>query len=64
MTVQELIEKLSKVSNKNMEVFFQDPNSHGGPFCVGSFKTETADEDEYPDDWNMPEGYTFVLLEN
>lgn len=63
MTVQELIQQLSQL-NPDLTVMFQDPNANGGPFSVTRLQVHTAAEDEYPEDWNMPEGFTFVLLES
>lgn len=62
MKVKELIEKLSDL-DQDLEVMFQDPNAHGGPFSVQRLSVDIAEDGEYPEDWNMPEGYTFVLLE-
>ena len=61
MKVKEVIEKLLK-QNPESEAMFQDPN-HGGPFSVGRVSAQVS-EGEFPDDWDMPEGFEFVLLES
>ncbi len=63
MKVGEVIKQLSKL-DQNLDVMFQDPNANGGPFSVEKIHVEVADEDEYPEDYCMPEGYTFALLES
>ena len=46
-----------------LDVLFQDPNSNGGPFSVESAQLRIAAKDEFPEDFDMPEGFTFILLE-
>ena len=62
MKVKDLIQQLL-LQNQEQDVMFQDPNARGGPFSIERVSVEVADEDEYPEDYNMPEGYTFVLLQ-
>lgn len=62
MKARELIEQLLKMDQEE-NVMLQDPNAHGGPFSVMKVTRQTS-QGEYPTDWNMPEGYTFILLEN
>jgi len=54
--------KLVAIRNSNIEVFFRDPNSNQGPFEVGQVAQCEAEEDEFPESWNMPEGFVFVEL--
>jgi len=64
MKIFELAERLKAIYDEHgdIEVFFRDPNSWQGPFEVGQVTQRTAEEDEYPEDYNMPEGYKFVEL--
>jgi hypothetical protein len=66
MKIQELIDALTniKADKGNIDVLFEDPNNHYGPYSVESVTVDAADKDEYPDDFGMPEGFTFVLLTN
>jgi hypothetical protein len=61
MKVKNIIEQLSKL-NPELDGMFQDPN-HGGPFSVESIQT-CVSEGEFPNNWNMPEGFEYVLLRN
>ncbi len=67
MTIDEMLVSLTNLKDAHgggdIQVMFKDPNSNGGPFGVSTATIEIAEEDEYPEDWNMPEGFTFVLLE-
>lgn len=66
MTIIELVKKLKVIHDKHgdIEVMFQDPNSGEGPFAVEVVSRCVAEEDEFPEDWNMPEGFEFVELKN
>jgi len=66
MTILELANQLKAIYDLHgdIEVFFTDPNSDQGPFAVGSTDFRVAEEDEYPEDFNMPAGYKFVELTN
>ena len=66
MKISKVIERLEAIKERDGDVdaMFQDPNSHGGPFPVTSLDLKVAQEDEYPNDFNMPKGFKFVLLEN
>jgi hypothetical protein len=64
MKIFELATRLKAIYDEHgdIEVFFRDPNTDQGPFEVGRVAQRTAEEDEYPEDYNMPEGYKFVEL--
>lgn len=66
MNVLQLANKLHAIYKEhgNVAVMFTDPNSGEGPFSVESVDLVVAEEGEYPEDWNMPEGFTFVELNN
>lgn len=64
MKISEVIDRLEKIKAENgdIEVMFTDPNSSGGPFGVTSVSFEVAEEDQYPEEFDMPEGFKFVDL--
>ena len=66
MKIFELAEQLKAIYDQqgNIEVFFRDPNSNQGPFEVGQVAQREAEEDEFPNSWNMPAGFKFVELTN
>jgi hypothetical protein len=66
MKVKQLIARLEKLGKQhgNVEVMFSDPNDEGSVYSINFTSREVADEDEYPDDWGMPEGFKFILLRN
>lgn len=66
MKILELANQLKAIydGHGDIDVFFTDPNSNQGPFAVGGTEFRVAEEDEYPEDFNMPEGYKFVELTN
>ena len=49
---------------KNVNVFFCDPNSNGGPFSTNSAEFKIADKDEFPKNFKMPGGFEYIILEN
>lgn len=64
MKVKDLVERLQSV-DQELDVMFTDPNDHTcSIYLVWKLSEKVATKDEYPDDWNMPEGYKFILLEN
>ena len=66
MTILELANRLKEIYDEkgDIEVMFHDPNNNDGPFSIGPITAEIAGEDEFPKDFNMPEGFEFVLLRN
>ncbi len=60
MKVKELLERLSGL-DPEMDVLFEDGDSNSGPWAVQDVEVSVS-EGQYPEDFNMPEGYTFVLL--
>lgn len=61
MKVKDLIRKLSAF-DENQDVMFQD-GKDDSIFSILRV-TKTVSNGGYPDDWDMPEGYKFILLEN
>lgn len=66
MTITELEKYLKMIRSRygDLDVMFTDPNSPGGPFLVASVNVMVAEEDEYPEEFDMPKGFTFVHLES
>ena len=64
MTISELKRYLTHIQAKHgdLDVMFTDPNSDGGPFMVTEVDVERTEEDEFPEEFNMPAGFTFVHL--
>lgn len=61
MKINALIKRLERLREKhgNLEVFY---DSEVGPIEVEQLHCVVADEDDYPVDWDMPDGTKFVLL--
>ena len=64
MKTSEMIAKLQTIQAEHgdIEVMFQDVESCAGPWSATSACVEVAGEDQYPEDWNMPEGFKFVEI--
>lgn len=64
MNISELIAKLEKMRSEHgeLDVFFRTDD--GDVWSVGGGYVHEAEEDEFPLDWNIPAGYTFVMLSN
>ena len=62
MTIDQLISKLEAIRAEqgNIEVMFED--REGLMLSVNVAKAYTAGEDEFPEDWDMPAGFTFAHL--
>jgi hypothetical protein len=66
MKIFELAVKLKEIYDQHgdIEVFFAGPNMDSEPYCVERTEVVVAEEDEFPEDYNMPAGYKFVELLN
>ena len=66
MKINALIKKLAAIQSKqgNVEVMFEDGNGDYGPWSISDVKFNVAEEDEFPEDFDMPEGFKFVLIQN
>ncbi len=66
MKLKDLIEKATEImceyGNEDFEVMFEDDD--GRIFSATSIKHRVAEEDEFPADYSMPEGFEFVLIRN
>jgi hypothetical protein len=61
MTITELVKKLQEfhAEHGDLEVLMFDP-SEGTIRDCDEPVVRVAQEDQYPSDWNMPPGFTFV----
>jgi hypothetical protein len=62
MTINEVIAKLEAIraQHGDIEVMFSESDSviRSMTYC----NSRVAEEGEFPDDWDMPEGFTFVEI--
>ncbi len=67
MKIFELAKKLKAIYDEHgdVEVLFSGPNRDQDPYEVGRVGIVVVeDEDEYPEDYNMPVGFKFVNLQH
>lgn len=64
MLISQLIYQLEKLQEKHgdLDVMFQ--NDEGDVWNVTLALHHKVEEDEFPTNWNMPEGYEFIKLTN
>lgn len=63
MNVKQLIDNLKsfeKEYGSDIEVMFIDDNNDA--WSINSVTHKVAEHNEYPEDWDMPEGYSFIQL--
>lgn len=62
MKISQVIAKLQKIEadRGDIEVMFDDPQSGYGPWGVTGVHVEVSDGETYPEEFDMPEGFTFV----
>lgn len=58
MNLSELIAKLKQIEATHGDLPVHD-TAH---FLVENVRVITATKDEFPEDWNMPEGYQFIQI--
>lgn len=65
MKVKALIERLQDIANEHgdVEVMFEEPNTDE-IFEANIVKFRVADNEEFPEDWDMPEGFSFIVIRN
>ena len=65
MKISALIKKLEKLQDKygNIDVMYQDGDGDS-IWPVEHLQFHEAEEDEYPEDWNMKAGYKFIMVGN
>lgn len=67
MKIMELAHALKRIYDQHgdVEVLFAGPNHDQDPYGVNEVEFQVVeDEDEYPEDFDMPVGLKFVLLGN
>lgn len=66
MTILELAQKLKAIYYKHgdIDVHFCGPNMDTDPYSVERVEVIVVEDGDYPEDYNMPEGYKFVSLEH
>jgi hypothetical protein len=66
MKIFELAQKLKTIYDLHgdIEVHFSGPNMDQEPYSVEKLEVIVAEDGDYPEDYNMPEGYKFVSLGN
>jgi hypothetical protein len=63
MTNKEMIDRLQDLTNRHGELdVFIRTDQEGGYFEAGSVRVQTS-EGEFPEDWNMPAGLKFILID-
>ena len=66
MKIFELAQKLKAIYDEHgdINVHFAGPNMDQEPYDVGRVGVEVVEDGDYPEDYNMPEGYKFVSLQH
>jgi hypothetical protein len=68
MVLSELIAKLTALQathGPDVSVMLTDTEGSGSQYSVNCVDIEVVtDEDSYPEEWNMPTGFTFVNITN
>ena len=66
MKISEMINQLEQIQKNqgDVEVMFSSPNHDQSLYSVGAIEFRVAEEDEFDEEWDMPEGFKFVSLYN
>jgi hypothetical protein len=66
MKILKLAEKLKAIYDLHgdIDVHFAGPNGDQDPYEVIALKVRVAQKGDYPEEYNMPEGFKFVELNN
>ena len=64
MKISELEKRLQKIKadKGDIEVMFDDPESSNGPWAASGVHVEVSDGETYPEEFDMPKGFTFVEI--
>ena len=62
MTNKEMVAKLQTIIDQHGELDVLIKTEHDSMMEATSIRVETS-EGEYPDDWNMPAGLKFILID-
>lgn len=64
MMISQLIYQLEKLQMKHGDLDVMFENDSGEVWDIVLVNHHKVGEDEYPADWNMPEGFAFIKLSN
>ena len=66
MKILELANRLKAIYDEHgdIDVHFSGPNMDQEPYSVERTEVRVAEEDDYPEDYDMPAGYKFIELLN
>lgn len=65
MVISELIDKLEKIKGERGDISVMLEDGDGTDVWeLTTVSWKVTDEDEYPEEWNMPVGFEFVKLSN
>lgn len=63
MQLSQLIQELQALHTEYGDLpVLKEDGRYGDIYELASARRQVATEDEYPEEWNMPAGYEFVLL--
>ena len=64
MLISQLIYQLEKLQQRHgdLDVMFQNDNGEAWEIMLAGH--HTVSDDEYPENWNLPEGFEFIKLTN
>lgn len=66
VTIDNMIKKLEEIKAEHgghKIIMFREPNGDNEVFAVTRVDYHVAEENEFPEDWDMPEGFGFVFLQ-
>lgn len=67
-TIDDVIERLQTLKEQHggdKIVMFVDPNGEGEYFSIHSAQHQVVEyDDEFPEEWEMPKGFEYVLFRN
>lgn len=62
MKLSNLIQQLVAIHDQHGDLPVLKEDDNGSIYELSRVSYETAEEDEYPKDWDMPAGFQFVLV--
>jgi len=66
MKIFEFAQKLKAMYDQHgdIDVLFAGPNNDQEPYTVNEVELVVVEDGDYPEEYNMPEGFTFLQLGN
>ncbi len=64
MLISQLIERLQTLKEQRGELEVMFENDDGVTWEIRVASAHLAEQDEFPPEWNMPEGFEFIKLSN